>query len=129
MRLRVRRSNSGLRPALGVNLILNPKGASHGILWRQRRIGGPRRAPLMRFATMSLREAEQQPHRSEHDRALDDQRVMTIDQWCEVNGLSRWTGQRLIKSGQGPKILQLSPRRIGVTVRANREWQQARERA
>jgi hypothetical protein len=34
----------------------------------------------------------------------------------------------LIKAGQGPKILQLSPRRIGITVRANREWQQARER-
>jgi predicted DNA-binding transcriptional regulator AlpA len=78
---------------------------------------------------MTLREAEQQPHRSERDRALADQRVMTLRQWCEVNGFSWWTGQRLIKAGQGPKILQLSPRRIGITVRANREWQQARERA
>jgi hypothetical protein len=79
---------------------------------------------------MTLREAEQQPHRiSERDRALDDMRVMTLRQWCEVNDLSWWTGQRLIKAGQGPKILQLSPRRIGITVRANREWQQARERA
>jgi hypothetical protein len=78
---------------------------------------------------MSLREAEQQPHRSERDRALADQRVMTLRQWCEVNGFSWWTGQRLIKAGKGPKILQLSPRRIGVTVAANREWQRARERA
>jgi predicted DNA-binding transcriptional regulator AlpA len=79
---------------------------------------------------MSLREAEQQPHRiSERDRALDDMRVMTLRQWCEVNGFSWWTGQRLIKAGHGPKILQLSPRRVGITVRANREWQQARERA
>jgi len=84
----------------------------------------------MRFATVTLREAEQQSHRiSERDRALDDQRVMTLAQWCEVNGFSWWTGQRLIKAGKGPKILQLSPRRIGITVRANREWQQARERA
>ena len=78
---------------------------------------------------MSLREAEQQPHRSERDRALDDQRVMTLRQWSEVNGFSWDTGRRLIRSGQGPKILQLSPRRIGITVAANREWQQARERA
>jgi predicted DNA-binding transcriptional regulator AlpA len=78
---------------------------------------------------MSLREAEQQPHRSERDRALDDQRVMTLRQWCEVNGFSKDTGRRLIKAGQGPKILQLSPRRIGITVAANGEWQRARERA
>jgi hypothetical protein len=84
----------------------------------------------MRFATVTLREAEQQSRRiSERDRALDDQRVMTLAQWCEVNGFSWWTGQRLVKAGKGPKILQLSPRRIGITVAANREWQQARERA
>ena len=78
---------------------------------------------------MSLREAEQQLHRSERDRALDDQRVMTLRQWCEVNGFSWATGLRLIKAGKGPKITQISDRRIGITVRANREWQQARERA
>jgi hypothetical protein len=77
---------------------------------------------------MTLREAEQYHAQSERDRALDDQRVMTIDQWCQVNGFSWWTGQRLLRSGQGPKILQLSPRRIGITVGANREWQRSRER-
>jgi hypothetical protein len=87
-------------------------------------------SPIDEVRRMSLREAEQQSLRiSERDRALDDQRVMTLAQWCEVNGFSWWTGQRLIKAGKGPKILQLSPRRIGITVRANREWQQARERA
>jgi predicted DNA-binding transcriptional regulator AlpA len=60
---------------------------------------------------------------------LDDCRVMTFPQWCHLNGFSRWTGERLIKAGQGPKIVQLSDRRIGITVAANREWQQARERA
>jgi hypothetical protein len=78
---------------------------------------------------MSLREAEQHRSHTERERALDDQRVMTIKQWAEVNNFSWWTGQRLIKAGQGPKIVQLSPRRIGITVRANREWQRARERA
>jgi hypothetical protein len=37
--------------------------------------------------------------------------------------------RQLIQAGKGPKILQLSPRQIGITVAANREWQQARERA
>jgi predicted site-specific integrase-resolvase len=55
--------------------------------------------------------------------------VLSFDEWCAINNLSVWTARRLIKAGKGPKILQLSPRRIGVTVRANREWQQARERA
>jgi predicted site-specific integrase-resolvase len=76
---------------------------------------------------MSLHEVERS--QTERERALDDQRVMTIAQWCEVNGFSIWTGKRLIKAGLGPKILQLSPRRIGITVAANRAWQQARERA
>jgi hypothetical protein len=78
---------------------------------------------------MSLREAEQQRRRDERDRALDDQRVMTIPQWAEVNGFSIWTAQRLIKAGKGPKITQISDRRIGITVANNRKWQAARERA
>jgi hypothetical protein len=78
---------------------------------------------------MSVREAEQQPHRSERDRALDDQRVMTLRQWCEVNGFSWATGLRLIKAGKGPVITQISDRRIGVTVANNGKWQAARERA
>jgi hypothetical protein len=78
---------------------------------------------------MTLREAEQHRSQTERNPALDDQRVMTLRQWSEVNGFSIFTGRRLIKSGQGPKILQLSPRRIGITVAANRAWQQARERA
>jgi hypothetical protein len=66
-----------------------------------------------------------------HDRpisARDDCRVLSFAEWCAINNLSLWTGRRLLKAGRGPKILQLSERRIGVTVRANREWQQARER-
>jgi hypothetical protein len=78
---------------------------------------------------MTLREAEQRHPRSERDRALDDMRVMTLRQWCEVNGFSFATGLRLIRAGKGPTITQLSPRRIGITVANNRKWQAARERA
>jgi hypothetical protein len=59
----------------------------------------------------------------------DDRRVMTFGEWCELNAISRETGKRIIKSGRGPTVLQLSPRRIGITIAANRSWQQAMERA
>jgi predicted site-specific integrase-resolvase len=78
---------------------------------------------------MTLREAERQRRQQERDRAVDDQRVLTIAQWCEVNGFSLDTGRRLIKAGKGPVITQISDRRIGVTVGNNRRWQQSRERA
>jgi predicted DNA-binding transcriptional regulator AlpA len=64
-----------------------------------------------------------------HDSERDDRRVMTLTEWCQLNSFSVDTGKRLIKSGRGPRVLQLSDRRIGITVAANREWQQARERA
>ena len=78
---------------------------------------------------MTLREAERQRRQQERDRAVDDQRVLTIAQWCEVNGFSLDTGRRLIKAGKGPVITQISDRRIGVTVGNNRHWQQSRERS
>jgi hypothetical protein len=59
---------------------------------------------------------------------LDDDRVLSKRQWCELNGFSIWTGERLLRSGKGPVITQISDRRVGITVRANRAWQQARER-
>jgi hypothetical protein len=52
---------------------------------------------------MTLREAERRRRQAEErDRALDDQRVMTLRQWCEVNGFSWDTGRRLIKAGKAP---------------------------
>ena len=38
-------------------------------------------------------------------------------------------GRRLIRNGKGPRIVQLSPRTIGVTVKDDREWTEARIRA
>jgi hypothetical protein len=64
----------------------------------------------------------------ERGRALDDDRVLSFRQWCELNGFSRDTGFRLRKSGQGPVFTQLSDRRIGVTVAANRAWLASRAR-
>jgi predicted DNA-binding transcriptional regulator AlpA len=78
---------------------------------------------------MTLRELEQQRRRDERERALDDARVLTIPQFAEVCGFSIWTAQRLLKAGRGPRLTQISDRRVGVTLGNLRRWQQARERA
>jgi predicted DNA-binding transcriptional regulator AlpA len=57
---------------------------------------------------------------------VDDDRVLTFDEWCGLNGFSRSTGQRIRTSGEGPRFVQLSARRIGVIVSENRRWQKSR---
>jgi predicted DNA-binding transcriptional regulator AlpA len=57
---------------------------------------------------------------------MEDDRVMSFDDWCKLNGFSRSTGQRLIASGKAPQFIQLSEKRKGVTVGENRRWQQSR---
>jgi predicted DNA-binding transcriptional regulator AlpA len=57
---------------------------------------------------------------------VDDDRVLSFKQWCEINGFSRSTGQRIISAGNGPRFIQLSEKRIGVTVAENRRWQASR---
>jgi predicted DNA-binding transcriptional regulator AlpA len=57
---------------------------------------------------------------------MEDDRVLSLDDWCELNGFSRSTGQRIIAAGNGPNFIKLSERRKGVTVGENRRWQAAR---
>jgi predicted DNA-binding transcriptional regulator AlpA len=58
----------------------------------------------------------------------DDDRVLSFRQWCTLNSISLATGRRIINAGNGPVVVQLSPRRIGVRVAENRAWQASRAR-
>jgi hypothetical protein len=60
--------------------------------------------------------------------SLADDQVLSFIEWCRLNRISERTGRRILAKPGGPQTVQLSPRRVGVTVRANREWQRARER-
>lgn len=60
---------------------------------------------------------------------LHDAQVLTFHEWCQLNRFSERTGRRILASGAGPAVTQLSARRIGVTVGNNRRWQETRERA
>ena len=60
--------------------------------------------------------------------ALTPDRVLTLDQWCKINSIGLNTGKRLIATGDGPAIVQLSPRRIGIRESDAAAWQAARIR-
>ena len=62
-----------------------------------------------------------------HQAGIDDDRVLTFIEWCQLNSFSISTGQRLVAAGEGPVFVQLSARRKGVTVGENRRWRRARE--
>jgi hypothetical protein len=59
-------------------------------------------------------------------RALPDDAVLTIPEWQTLNTLSERQARRILASGEGPVVTWLSAKRKGITVRANREWQEAR---
>jgi hypothetical protein len=65
-------------------------------------------------------------------RALDaarlDTRVLKFSEWCELNSFSLRTGRRILRSGNGPVVTQLSSKRIGITIGADRAWKASRER-
>jgi hypothetical protein len=59
-----------------------------------------------------------------------DDRVLTFLEWCSFNSFSKQTGRRVLNGEQGepPEVTLLSAKRIGITIRANREWQARRAR-
>lgn len=90
---------------------------------------------------MTLQETERCRRQSARDKAMhyerrrsgggddairpDDNRVLTLAQWCALNGISLATGRRLINAGTGPVITQPEAhRRYG----DNRPWPASRAR-
>jgi ABC-type siderophore export system fused ATPase/permease subunit len=59
---------------------------------------------------------------------LSDNQVLTFKEWAALNHISERNGRRIFARGDGPATTQLSPKRVGVTVAANRAWQASRER-
>jgi hypothetical protein len=54
--------------------------------------------------------------------------VLTVRQWAALNAISYRTARRILDAGEGPRILQLTAGRIGIRVRDNAAWQEARAR-
>jgi hypothetical protein len=83
---------------------------------------------LERITKLEARNRELAEELAKIKHAADPDRVMLFPEWCGVNGFSASTGQRILKSGQGPTLTWLSPRRFGITARNNTLWQKSRER-
>ena len=78
---------------------------------------------------LSQREAERRRRQSAQQAARDHRdRVLTFRMWCAVNEFSLATGRRIVKRGEGPRVLQLSSRRIGIRESDNAAWQASRVR-
>jgi hypothetical protein len=56
------------------------------------------------------------------------QKMQTFAEWCRGKNFSLSTGRRLRKAGK-VKVIQLSPRRLGVTEEADREYLESCESA
>jgi predicted DNA-binding transcriptional regulator AlpA len=67
-------------------------------------------------------------HFNEHLTA-DELRVLSVKECAALNNLSWMTFKRMIARGDGPQIVQLSARRIGIRVIDARRWQEARLRS
>jgi predicted DNA-binding transcriptional regulator AlpA len=59
----------------------------------------------------------------------DDLRCMTVPQWAELCGFSTMTGKRLLRAGKGPRLIQLSTKRVGVRVIDAKQWLESRARS
>jgi predicted DNA-binding transcriptional regulator AlpA len=53
---------------------------------------------------------------------LDDERIIDLTTFSAMAGLSIATTRRLIKTGQGPRLVRLSARRVGVRIGDVRRW-------
>jgi predicted DNA-binding transcriptional regulator AlpA len=60
--------------------------------------------------------------------AIDDLRVISLQETAKALGISFATLQRMNIRGEGPKTIRLSTRRVGVRIIDLKEWQQARLR-
>lgn len=56
----------------------------------------------------------------------DDEEILSLSDWFEINNLSPATGFRILASADAPDVVVLSARRKGITKRANREWRARR---
>jgi hypothetical protein len=73
------------------------------------------------------RGSTQRPHLLEQH-SIEGDRVLTFAEWCALNKIGQRTGRRIIRSGNGPVVTQLSERRIGITIANNRAWQASKAR-
>src|SRR5262245_59476951 len=98
---------------------------------REAELSRSHRAQRSKRKQLRRNQHKRQRRRSALDAALSvqhDSQVLTFFEWCQLNRFSERTGRRVLNSGSGPVVTQLSERRIGITVANNRAWQASKAR-
>jgi hypothetical protein len=92
---------------------------------------------------MSVQERPRRQQQSQHDQEQERlarvehrhaealcrpefEKVLSFREWCALCGFSVDTGRRLVASGHGPPVVQLSVRRIGVRLGDHARWSASR---
>jgi hypothetical protein len=85
-----------------------------------------RKTPAEIEAERARREAE----RARIAQYRNPNQILSFEQWCLLNGISKATGNRILARGppDSPVVTDLSPRRRGITVGNNASWQESRGR-
>ena len=58
--------------------------------------------------------------------AADDERILTIQEFCALASFSPATFRRLVARGEGPRVTRLSDRRRGIRGKHAKAWLDAR---
>jgi hypothetical protein len=90
---------------------------------RQQEVTNATRTPTRQSQQESTRRTARRTEREASTDYQNDHQVLTFDQWCRLNNISGSTGKRVLASGHC-EFVQLSERRLGITVGANRKYQQ-----
>jgi hypothetical protein len=90
-------------------------------------------SPSQRARRSHLKQLQPKQHKQRsallgEEQLFLDEQVLSFRQWCGLNGFSERTGRRVLASGNGPVVIQLSEKRIGISVGNNCAWQASRSR-
>ncbi|WP_454916531.1 helix-turn-helix transcriptional regulator [Xanthobacter sediminis] len=59
-------------------------------------------------------------------RSMEDMRVVSLKDSASIAGISIATLRRRIDAGDGPPVVRMSPRRVGIRAGKLRKWLEAR---
>ena len=52
--------------------------------------------------------------------------VLTFGEWCRLASIGESTGRKIKAAGKGPRLVRLTDKKLGVTLREHRRWMKAR---
>ena len=60
--------------------------------------------------------------------SYSDDAILSFADWCRLVGITENTGRRIRAAGNGPRVIQISENRIGITMADHRAWLASRGR-